>query len=802
MSGRKDLLQSPAVSITVVLMAGKGNYTGNNMKIKSLAITEKHPLKIYETLHSALISISLMLVFNTAFRLAISPVITVVYVAFFSILSVILFGRQIRQRVFFAASAAAAVMMMLFIASGGNLIRMGANAGRFIKWSYDYMAGYENLHSLFTPLLSILFSLLITLYVYYFIVVRSTFLPVLAAASIIIGIQHIYELPSEYVGFTMLLLLMIIQYMKIANGRINTVNPGKYAPLSYLSMWIVPICILSMFLAIRIPESKSPVQWRWLDSKLNRLMGIQGYTYLTEFDFSRFTSEPQAEEDEVILGGNLEPDSNVVLRVSAPRFMYLKGSSRDFYTGNSWVATDKSVIAADDPSNSVHADTLAMVEGLQQVDSSLIIVSQLFYSDKVTVKFENLQTKSIFVPAKIYDINFSLTARDYIFSNTNGILLSKKLNKKGFTYTVSVFTPKYSSDDLKNLLRKSGTASYEGFESKYTDSAYLERFLQLPGFLPERISELAVIITEGADNDYDKAKAVERFLTSNYTYTLSPGKSPPDRDFVDHFLFPLKKGYCTYFASAMTVLVRSLGIPARYVEGYMLPPASDKEKIYTVTNKLAHAWTEVYFEGYGWLPFEPTAAFNSLFYSYPPAKAENAENNPITGSYEEYLEEFLEEEYIGELPSGENRAVVFYVFIPIGIILVMALVAILFNNRRQMLRKWLFSRMTPADSITGMYHQMIKRLGALGFPMLSHETADEYLKRIASAGLKDENSKFLSEFKKTTDLFVKARYGSAGSVSEHDKYTIFRIYGNMQYFEAAQLGRLRYFFYHNLTGSI
>ena len=129
-----------------------------------------------------------------------------------------------------------------------------------------------------------------------------------------------------------------------------------------------------------------------------------------------------------------------------------------------------------------------------------------------------------------------------------------------------------------------------------------EQYLSLPDTLPERVKELAYEITKDQETDYDKVKAIEKYFMTDFHYTYNPGDVPEGRDFVDYFLFDSKQGYCTYYATAMTILVRSLGIPARYVEGYCLTSDTwEGKNEYMVTNEQAHAWTEVYFEGIGWL---------------------------------------------------------------------------------------------------------------------------------------------------------------------------------------------------------
>src|SRR5699024_6942024 len=104
----------------------------------------------------------------------------------------------------------------------------------------------------------------------------------------------------------------------------------------------------------------------------------------------------------------------------------------------------------------------------------------------------------------------------------------------------------------------------------------------------------------------NKALALEKYLKSNYKYTLSPPHTPPDSDFADYFIFDLKEGYCTYFATAMAVMGRSVGLPTRYVEGFSMPSNTNGHSIYNVRNSNSHAWVEVYFPNVGWLPFDPT----------------------------------------------------------------------------------------------------------------------------------------------------------------------------------------------------
>ncbi|MBP6785967.1 MAG: transglutaminase domain-containing protein [Candidatus Promineofilum sp.] len=139
----------------------------------------------------------------------------------------------------------------------------------------------------------------------------------------------------------------------------------------------------------------------------------------------------------------------------------------------------------------------------------------------------------------------------------------------------------------------------------------LARYTTLSDSVPARVIDLAFEITAPADagslSAYDRARAIERFL-HQYPYSLDLPAPPPDVDIVDHFLFDQQTGFCDYYASAMVILARAVGMPARLGVGFLQQPA-DSSGVQTVRQIDAHSWAEVYFAGYGWVEFEPTAPF-------------------------------------------------------------------------------------------------------------------------------------------------------------------------------------------------
>ncbi|HWM87014.1 MAG TPA: DUF3488 and transglutaminase-like domain-containing protein [Kofleriaceae bacterium] len=130
-------------------------------------------------------------------------------------------------------------------------------------------------------------------------------------------------------------------------------------------------------------------------------------------------------------------------------------------------------------------------------------------------------------------------------------------------------------------------------------------YLQLPPEITPRVRALAREVTRGAPTDYDKAIAVERYLQQNLSYTLEM-QAPRGREPLDHFLFERRRGHCEYFSSAMAVLLREVGVPARSVNGFLGGEWNEYDDYIAVRAGDAHSWVEVYFAGAGWVTFDPT----------------------------------------------------------------------------------------------------------------------------------------------------------------------------------------------------
>ncbi|WP_187274062.1 transglutaminase domain-containing protein [Paenibacillus sp. N3.4] len=286
---------------------------------------------------------------------------------------------------------------------------------------------------------------------------------------------------------------------------------------------------------------------------------------------------------------------------------------------------------------------------------------------------------------------------------------------------------------------------------------------------------MAVEITKTGTNAYDKAKLIEKYLNEHYPYTNTPDESKgKSKDFVDRFLFEVKQGYCDYYSTSMAVLTRSIGLPTRWVKGYSSGASPIPDQIrefgvmgqmgaeidvngagtYTVRNADAHSWVEVYFEGYGWISFEPTSGFRlpNVFPENTPPPTE-----PVVESDAEPL----------PTPSTETKNLSWLWLTLAGAIAAgLAGAALYFLTRSASWQAW---RNQRKDLRTVNFNQKIivefERLLRLsrrkGYTRFEHETMREATNRWA------KQSKWMKhELETVIELFERAKYSQISSTED------------------------------------
>jgi transglutaminase-like putative cysteine protease len=180
-----------------------------------------------------------------------------------------------------------------------------------------------------------------------------------------------------------------------------------------------------------------------------------------------------------------------------------------------------------------------------------------------------------------------------------------------------VFSPDYQAD---TAIPEADEADLRAAGLDYPGQIR-SRYLSLPSSLPQRVQALAISLTASSITPYDQALAIQDYLRREYHYSLDIDAPPPNRDVVDYFLFDSRTGYCDYFASAMVVMARAAGIPARLASGYAPGTYNLSRLQFVVIEADAHSWPELYFPGIGWVAFEPTPALAPISRASTPSPA-------------------------------------------------------------------------------------------------------------------------------------------------------------------------------------
>ena len=297
--------------------------------------------------------------------------------------------------------------------------------------------------------------------------------------------------------------------------------------------------------------------------------------------------------DKLTLGGAIQLGDQIVMVVKAPpgsRY-YWKSRVFDDYDGNSWTSSRGLQITADKPGLSLVYPPVdpSTRQDVTQRFTMVIGASRLVYGAPEPV--------TIGVPAEV--------DTDYVDAAAHTVNPS----------VIHPLTPLAEGDQYSVVSSVSvATANYLRTASPLIPDWVKDLDMQLPNTVTDRTRALAnQIITQAhAQTNYDKAKAIETWLRNNIKYNETLPNPPQSGDLVDWVLFTQKEGYCTYYASAMIVMLRMMGIPARMGAGFAQGQYDSQNQDFIVRERDAHTWVEVYFNGAGWVQFEPTSAQETL----------------------------------------------------------------------------------------------------------------------------------------------------------------------------------------------
>ncbi|QAS52147.1 transglutaminase TgpA family protein [Halobacillus litoralis] len=465
-------------------------------------------------------------------------------------------------------------------------------------------------------------------------------------------------------------------------------------------------------------------------------------------------------ENDSRLGGSFVQDDTRVFRATADGDRYWRIESKDTYTGKGWEDTLEEPVASMDPDNITYETFTDEVEVEEQ--RAMIQMTN-------NASFRKLVYPYGLSSLLEYPANYELRVHE----NTGEMdTIKGDSPAKVNTYVLNYDFPSFEYDQLR--------------EADAEDPAEIrEKYLQLPDDLPNRVRNLASQIVEEEDNRYDRAKAVESYFSSNgFEYSTTDVPVPEENeDYVDQFLFDSQIGYCDNFSTSMVVLLRSEGIPARWVKGFTSgeridaqenPYSDEVQNVYEVTSGNAHSWVEVYFPEVGWVPFEPTKGFtnNADFYSDIDSEAgEDAnatpeeENTPEDnlGNPQQQMEEEQESGDAGVGGSSDKS----YTWLWITLTAILVTAVLLYITRFRWMSALLIRRYRKnkdEDTYEKAYQYLLKLLAHKGLKRKPEQTLRDY------AGTVDRHFQ-TNEMRRLTNHYERLVYRNESQSSQWPKVT-------------------------------
>ncbi|MCE4046770.1 DUF3488 and transglutaminase-like domain-containing protein [Lysinibacillus fusiformis] len=445
-------------------------------------------------------------------------------------------------------------------------------------------------------------------------------------------------------------------------------------------------------------------------------------------------------QDDSQLGGPFQGDNTLIFTASSRDRHYWRIETKDTYTSKGWILSEgnfgKNVYEANAPI--MTSLQVGSPENERQIQLD-IATSMPFLIQTYGLLSVSAQDSTLFIQDEQTE---KMTIEQQ--NDTSTSLLG---------YTLSYSEPVYSMEQLQ----LSFPATLETLDSSF------DRFMQLPAQLPQRVRDLALSITQDKTTVYDQIKAVEGyFRTNGFRYDKKQAAIPAEnQDYVDQFLFDTKVGYCDNFSTSMVVLLRSIGIPARWVKGFApgtAGPMSDGLREYRITNDNAHSWVEAYIPGTGWMEFEPTIGFSgnvNIDYDIPLDTSEQEEivqpeQKPEQPQKQEQVSNKEQSKSMFSLDMLWTWLKKFaYVWIIVFVLLMISGIA-LYLQRKTWLPKMhvrVYRKKTANwSTFDSSYHILLKQLSRIGLRMRDGETLHMFAERVDASLETDQMQKLTAVY--------------------------------------------------------
>lgn len=490
-----------------------------------------------------------------------------------------------------------------------------------------------------TRIFIIYVSLLIALLYTYGIVYRSSLPAVLAASVPPVELCLYFGLAPSYAAFFAVLASWVAVFaLDLSSPEKSGAYRSASSQCGFAAAAAALICAVTAFMIMQLSGYSRPLVLDEIHSGVKEY--INGDTFKNAVQEIKLTEivKRDGTVDHGKLGenGNITFDNKPVLSVTMPKTantVYLRGFVGSVYTGKSW---------EDLPQSSL--DELAELNGSFSTEgmNTLLLSSYNLKTAGVKLPEYSFYVKNISAEDEYLYMPYNLVPESVLRYNIEDDIFSANGEKDWFG---RIYDPSqlYGYSRLMNTAWNLHSASLAADQSRYRNFVYAN-YLDIPDNFTAADEvfdrDYYEFITaeseaEGKSTLTDavvfgrKLYYIRSWLRDNCSYSLKAGKLPFGKDFADYFVTETKEGSCSHFATAAVLLCRYAGIPARYIEGYVIKPGDFDEgasfgsiSTVEVTDARAHAWAEVYIDGYGWYPMEFTSGYGNVITAVTTVKQE------------------------------------------------------------------------------------------------------------------------------------------------------------------------------------
>lgn len=496
---------------------------------------------------------------------------------------------------------------------------VGINAGRYENADGGFMTflftASANYDIIFAAASIVIFSMIIGFIGCYFSVMspRPCFLLLLSFIPLILSSRTMRELPVYF------MLIMTGCFIFASANLAVPCSPGaasfegKHTRLKRALLSCAASALMTLAAAVIPKSTETP-----LEDYLNSMVPQTG-----GYNVNAGLSQNFAIRSSVNTGNNQQPDE-ILFSVVTERPQLLKRWVFDQYSEDGWTALDEfnsGSVGWEYNAEQYNAQLLleSILQDPEMVDENYRYLTEgLSYTGADTYKMiiylrSQVQTYVVLHPETTYLMSIPDEC-GRTFMTPRGDCFSEAPMPPGTSYALRCTDPTPNAEFLRRMDADTFMGLVESSFTTYKSSVLMDQYREAriyyrttgdTGITPE-IQALADEITAGITNDYDKAEALERWFGDNgFVYDLAYA---PEEHTPDYFLFSSKRGICSDYASALTLLARAAGLPARYCEGFAMPQSAYNEATgaYDITGSQAHAWTEVYIPGGGWIALDGT----------------------------------------------------------------------------------------------------------------------------------------------------------------------------------------------------